>query len=163
MKVHYRLLLLLIGITFQPVAVFLLHSGSLSTRAGYDPEKGMELYWPSVRLLHDNFPQGRLTDAEFASFRCDILVNYGREQFRHLGRMAAIQGKPRELDACVSRLEKDFHDHAGSRRVKLLAAVPPILLRLYFGVRYRLLLLLRIGQRRGRKEHQRLATDALRS
>lgn len=151
-----------IGITSQPVAVVMLHAGSLSTRAGNDPELGMELYWPSVNLLHDHFPQGRLSDIEYVSFRHEILIHYGREQFRHLGRMAAIQGRKHVSIACIGRLEVDFNDFPGARRVARLAAVPPILLRLYFGLRYRLLLLLGIGQRRGRRCYQRLVAEALR-
>lgn len=146
-----------IGVTREPVAVFTQHAGSLSTRAGQDPETGMALYWPSVRYLYDHFPRGQLSEDVYVGFRRAVLRTYGSEQFWQLGRMAAIQGLPVTVAACIRRLEEDFLDRPGARRLRRLSAIPSILLRAYFGLRYRLL---RRGDQRSSPELQRIVDDA---
>jgi len=150
-----------IGITNQPVAVFLQHAGSLSTRAGHDPEKGMELYWPSVLYLLGHFPQGKLSVYEVAEFRRTLRFTYGVEQFRHLGRMAAIQGRQPVVSTCIRRLEDDFQDHPGILRLRRLSALPRVFLRLYFGIRYRIMAMKKVGDRRERSQDQQIALNAI--
>lgn len=127
-----------IGLTRVPVAVFTRHAGSTSTRAGGDPAEGIRMYWPSVRYLHDHFPPGRLSGAQHAEFLRRILATYGIGPLRRLGRVAATRGRRAEVATCLGHLEQDLHDEVGARRLRRLAAIPAPLLRLYYGLRDRL-------------------------
>ncbi len=150
-----------IGLTRRPVAVFTRHADSLSTRAGFDPQAGMELYWPSVRYLVDHFPRGLLNRSVHADFRHRLLHTYGSEQFRHLGRVAAIQGRQTVVAACIRRLKEDFRDHPGADRLRRLAVIPSLALRAYFGLRYRLQ---RLAERdQGDGQRRRIVDEALRA
>ena len=149
-----------IGFTRQPVSVFTLHAGSFSTRAGLDPQTGIELYWPSVCHLHKHFPRGLLSEAAHADFRREVLRTYGSEQFRQLGRMAAIQSRREALATCIRRLQDDFQDRSGARWLRRLSVIPPILLHAYFGLRHRIL---RSRSLRNSADLRQIVDEALRS
>lgn len=147
-----------IGITREPLAVFTRHPDSTSTRAGFDPADGLRLSWPSALHLHDRFPRGRLGEAEHRAFRTAILQRYGSGQLRHLGRMAAVQGREPELATCIRLLRDELGDAAGADRVAALGRWHPLLLRLWFGVLHRLG---RPPARDGWDRLERIARDGL--
>lgn len=114
-----------IGITNRPTAVFYLHGGSISTTAGASAERGMELYWPSVRHLETLFREENPLPAAIqeACVR-SLRWHFGIAPFRQYGRAALAAGE-RDLAArIVDRLRQDLGDDAGASRLETLSRLP---------------------------------------
>ncbi len=127
-----------IGTHGAAVAIFNRHEESLSSRAGKDVSRAIDLFEGSSARLLQHLPAGILTPSEQAEMRACVRATYGVDQMVRLGSLAAARGLSNDVARCIRVLADDLDAVDEARRLRRLSAVPSHLLRLWFALVHRL-------------------------